>query len=261
MPAETPASPRPYGLKPMVARMGPVYLWARRMRAFTRYLARRPHDVDFSAFGVLPGNGLFLDVGASIGQSALSFRIFNREAPILSLEPLPSHQGDLRFVRRMIRGHRFMNVGAAEKSCRATLYVPMLGSYALPAESSLDRDAAMSVLERLEGEGVGRTRLSLKEVVVDLRRLDELELEPSFVKIDVEGAELEVLRGLHDTLEKCRPVLLIERSERFQQVADLLSADEYRPFAYDPETRRFNEYRGQQTVNVFFLPTDGGGHR
>lgn len=254
MPADAPASPRPYGLKPIVARMGPVYLWARRMRAFTRYLARRPHDADFSAFGVLPGDGLFLDVGASIGQSALSFRIFNREAPILSLEPLPSHQGDLRFVRRVIRGHRFMNVGAAEKSCRATLYVPMLGSYALPAESSLDRDAAISVLERLEAEGVGRTRLSLKEVVVDLRRLDELELDPSFVKIDVEGAELGVLRGLHDTLKKCRPVLLIERSERFDQVVDLLSADDYRPFAYDPETRRFDEYRDQQTVNVFFLP-------
>jgi hypothetical protein len=75
------------------------------------------------------GSGLFLDVGASIGQSALSFRIFNREAPVLSLEPLPSHRSDLRFVRRVIRGHRFMIAGAAEKSCRATLYVPMLGSY------------------------------------------------------------------------------------------------------------------------------------
>jgi FkbM family methyltransferase len=247
-------SASPYGLKPLIARMGPVYRWARRFRALSRYVARRPHDPDFSAFGLLPGDGLFLDVGASIGQSALSFRIFNREAPILSLEPLPAHRNDLRFVRRVIRGQRFMMVGAAEESCRKTLYVPMLGSYELPAESSLSRDDAMAVLERLEAEGASPERLTLKEVAVELRRIDDLELEPSFVKIDVEGAELGVLRGMRETIARSHPALMIERSERFQQAAELLSADGYAPFAYDPETRQFSEYRGQQTVNVFFLP-------
>lgn len=245
---------RPYGFKSAVARIGPVYRWARRMRALTRYLARRPHDADFSAFGVLPGSGLFLDVGASIGQSALSFRIFNRESPILSLEPLPSHRADLRFVQRVIRRHRFLIAGAAEQPGRATLFVPMLGSYELPAESALNRDDAAAVLERLEAEGANPRRLRLKEVVVELRRLDDLALDPSFVKIDVEGAELGVLRGLRETIERSHPVLLIERSERTGQVVDLLDASDYRPFVYDRDAGKFSEYRGQPTVNVFFLP-------
>lgn len=250
---------RPYGFKPFVARMGPVYLWARRMRAVARYAAKRPHDPDFSAFGVLPGSGLFLDVGASIGQSALSFRIFNREAPILSLEPLPSHRGDLRFVRNVIRGHRFMIAGAAERSSTATLYVPMLGSYELPAESSLRRQDAVAVLDRLEAQGTSPKRLWLKEVEVDLRRLDDLDLNPSFVKIDVEGAEMGVLRGMIDTIGRSRPVLMIERSDRFEQVAELLGGDGYQAFAYDPDSREFCAYRDQQTVNVFFLPNGDKG--
>jgi hypothetical protein len=147
-----------------------------------------------------------------------------------------------------------MMVGAAEESCRKTLYVPMLGSYELPAESSLSRDDAMAVLNRLEAEGANASQLSLKEVAVDLRRIDDLELEPSFVKIDVEGAELGVLRGMRETIARSHPALMIERSERFQQAAELLGAEGYAPFAYDPETRRFSEYQGQQTVNVFFLP-------
>lgn len=245
---------RPYSFKPFVARMGPVYLWARRMRAVARYAARRPHDPDFSAFGVLSGNGLFLDVGASIGQSALSFRIFNRESPILSLEPLPSHRGDLGFVRKVIRGHRFMIAGAAERSSTATLHVPMLGSYELPAESSLRRQDAVAVLDRLEAQGTNPKRLWLKEVEVDLRRLDDLELNPSFVKIDVEGAEIGVLRGMSDTIRRSRPVLMIERSDRFEQVAELLNGDGYRAFAYDAEAREFRPYREQRAVNVFFLP-------
>ena len=238
-----------------MARLGPVYRWARRMRALGRYVARRPHDPDFAAVQGIRCDGLFLDVGASIGQSALSFRIFNRDAPILSLEPLPSHRNDLRFVRFVLRKHRFMIVGAAEESRRATLYVPMLGSYELPAESSLSHDDAAAVLERLKKEGADPERLRLKEVEIDLRRLDELELDPAFVKIDVEGAELGVLKGLQETIKRSRPALMIERSERIDQVIELLRADGYRAQVYDSSAGEFDDYQGQPAVNVFFLST------
>lgn len=247
---------RGYNPKATIARLGPAYRWARRSRALARYLARRPHDADFAAFGKLPGSGLFLDIGASIGQSALSFRIFNREAPILSLEPLPGHRDDLRFVGRVIKGHRYMMVGAAEESRAATLFVPMLGSYELPAESSLSRDSAAGVLGRLEAEGVDRKRLTLKEVRVELRRLDDLALDPSFVKIDVEGAELAVLSGLEETLERSRPALMIERSDCFPQVASRLREMSYAPHVYDAPADELRQYDGEETVNVFFLQPD-----
>lgn len=242
-----------YGFKSVVSRLGPVYRWARRLRALGRYVTRRPHDKDFAAFSMIPGDGLFLDVGASIGQSALSFRIFKKAPPILSLEPLPAHRDDLRFVQRIIPRHEFMIAGAAEESRRATLYVPMLGRYELPAESALSRADAEAVLERLKEDGTNPDRLSLKEVEVELRRLDDLQLEPSFVKIDVEGAELGVLRGLSETIAHSRPALMIERSERIDRVVELLEGWGYRAFVYDQDAHAFRRYRGQPTVNVFFL--------
>lgn len=255
MPAQKHSRPQgPSATKLAAARLGPAYRWARRLRAVSRYIARRPHDPDFAAFGQLKGDGLFLDVGASIGQSAFSFRIFNRQAPILSLEPLPSHRNDLRFVRRVIPGHSFIMVGAAEETRQATLYVPMLGKYELPAESSLRRDDAASVLARLETEGIDPKRLRLSEVKVSLRRLDELSLNPAFIKIDVEGAEVEVLQGLQDTIARHRPTLMIERSERIDQVVELLVAGAgYEALIYDAAKDSLLPYEGQSTVNVFFL--------
>jgi FkbM family methyltransferase len=214
---------------------------------------RRPHDPDFAAFGLLPGEGLFLDVGASIGQSALSFRIFNRHSPILSLEPLPSHTGDLEFVGRVLKGHRFLIAGAAEESGEATLYVPKLGTYELPAESSLNRADALAVLKRLESDGADPRRLHLSEVRVALRRLDELGVAPDFVKIDVEGAELGVLRGLRETIAMHHPVLMIERSQRIVEVTELLTVDGYEAFVFDHHGKRFDPYTNQPTTNVFFL--------
>lgn len=244
----------PYRFKSAVARLGPVYRWARRLKALARYLRRRPHDPDFAAFGVLEGEGLFLDIGASIGQSALSFRVFDRDSPILSLEPLPGHRDDLRFVQRILDGHEFMLVGASDHSRRATLFVPTIGRYQLPAQSALNREDAAAVLDTLAAEGAKRRNLSLTEIEVDLRRVDELDLSPAFVKIDVEGAELFVLEGLRETIARSRPAMMIERSESIDAVVELLAGQGYEAKVFDPESRRFSAYTGQDAVNVFFLP-------
>ncbi len=56
---------------------------------------------------------------------------------------------------------------------------------------------------------------SIVQAVVPMRRLDEFNLQDvSFMKIDVEGHELEVLKGAVQLLETQRPTLLIEIEER-----------------------------------------------
>lgn len=132
----------------------------------------------------------------------------------------------------------------------------MRGAYELSAESSLSHDDALAVLKRLEAEGVDPKRLHLNEVEVNLRRLDELNLDPDFIKIDVEGAELGVLQGLHETIARRQPILMIERSDAVDQVVELLGDHGYRPLVYEHATDAFLPFEGQPTVNVFFMPTD-----
>jgi FkbM family methyltransferase len=53
------------------------------------------------------------------------------------------------------------------------------------------------------------------EVTVPTRRLDDYDLDAvGFIKIDVEGHELSVLRGASNTIERHRPVMLIEIEDR-----------------------------------------------
>ena len=48
-------------------------------------------------------------------------------------------------------------------------------------------------------------------------RLDDLDISPSLIKIDVQGSELNVLKGGYNLINKCRPIIIIEIEEHHLQ--------------------------------------------
>ena len=50
---------------------------------------------------------------------------------------------------------------------------------------------------------------------------------PQFMKIDVEGHELEVLEGALETLKKNRPMLILETTRKHEEIASLFRAIDY----------------------------------
>lgn len=231
-----------------------LYLAVRRWFGIGRYLARRPHDPDFGYFARCAGaGGLFLDVGANTGSSALSYRVFDRSSRILSLEPNPMLEPDLRLVRRVIGedfSYRFEAAGAA--AGEFSLFVPSYHGVPLTGEASLDPEEARRnwTAEQL---GIAMEELELEEVAVRVRPVDEHRLSPHAVKIDVEGAEIAVLEGMAATLERSRPVLLIETADPAPAL-ELLAPLGYEAAIYRGDSDEVEPYAGGVTANVLFLP-------
>ena len=228
----------------------------RRSALVGRHLLRRPHEADFAVFALWPERtGLFLDIGGNAGMSALAFRLYDKRSPILSIEPNPLHAPDLKLVKRLIKGFDYRLCGASDEPGTLTLYTPTLNGIALTGEASLSRE---TVVERerpvLEGLGMapGAGPWEIVETTVRVERLDDLALAPAFMKLDVQGWEIPVLRGIERTLAAHHPIVFMENGPHMAEAIEVLRGHGYAPHRYDADGRRLAPYAGEDILNVIF---------
>lgn len=220
-------------LKVALTRYPALYEQSRRPYAVGRFWLGRPHDADYGVFGLFPERrGVFLDVGANAGMSALSFRVYNKACPIVSVEPNPFHEGDLRFVSRLVKPFAYRLWAAGDTDGELTLHVPLYRRVPITAEASLLREQVQSSasLRRHLGTRMDGGDFEIAARTVPVRPLDCLELDTAFVKLDVQGYERRALLGLRRTIARQRPVLLVERPE--PDVDALLTGWGYAPHEY-----------------------------
>lgn len=232
-----------------------LYRGARRGAILARYARKRVHEPDFEFFrGREPG--LLLDIGANAGQSALSFRAVNPGA-ILSIEPNPAHERDLRLAARLIKGFEYRMCAVGAEPGRATLYVPRYGRVELTGEASLLPDDAARGFWVEAHTRAEDADLTLREVDVEVIAIDDLDISPSYVKIDVEGAEMDALLGMERTITEHRPVLMIEGSDTsYPLLRPWLAERGFEAYGYDPATDALFPKGEIPTLNIFFVHED-----
>jgi FkbM family methyltransferase len=216
--------------------------------------AAQVHDADFEAFRAWAGGEVrcILDIGANRGQSAASLHVSFPEAAIHCFEANPIFFPVLDEVAAAIGPRcRIHPYGLGRRTGEFSLYIPWAGGRPWLEESSTR--LGYYELPWVAAKFAERGRLTLQEVRAQIREGDALGLEPQLIKIDVEGAENEVLLGLTETIRKCRPMLLVENSD-WARVTHTLGAMGYRPYRWDAQSLRFVEFSGA-TTNTFYLHT------
>jgi FkbM family methyltransferase len=165
-----------------------------------------------------PRDELALDIGANLGVYA--WHLARLSAGVVAFEPQPGLAASLRdaFGDRV----RVEQAALSDEDGEAVLRVP--------SERMMTGRATIEAANALDG-------FDTREVRVPTRRLDGYGLgRVGFMKIDVEGHELAVLRGADAVLRRDRPSLIVESEDRHRPgaVAELrrtLGEHGYRGFA------------------------------
>lgn len=144
---------------------------------------------------------LAYDVGANIGYVSLALaRHAGERGSVVAFEPLPANLARLRSnLERNREGARVTVVGAAvaDRSGNSEFLVHPSGG--------------MGKLAGVAGrQAEYRGTVSVEQLKLDDWFSDQVGAKPDLVKIDVEGGEGLVLRGMQELLGTARPVLLVE---------------------------------------------------
>jgi FkbM family methyltransferase len=220
------------------------------MAALFRYYGRVIYDRDLLFVRHLGPQPLLIDVGANAGQSALCMAMLRSDARIVSFEANADNIADLAFVRRILGArYSYHQVGLSDRNGSAVLKVPVVGRYPVPGESSFEEfDSEIE-------DRIGKISKTARQEVT-LQTFDSFDLRPHFVKIDVQGHELEVVQGMAATLSACRPVLLLEKGLRFQEIRDYLSGAGYGLCWLDQERDQLIPSQSPEGLNYFAVPRD-----
>jgi len=166
---------------------------------FKWYVEKQDHRLplsksEFTGIEVLKELGskdkVFVDVGAHVGKYAV--RMAKYYGKVIAIEPNPEA---VEVLKKNIELNNVSNVEILNVACGD-----------IEEERILHiRGGSSTFFGKYGGKA---------EVKVKVARLDNLVKKADVVKIDVEGWELNVVRGAKKLIETCKPVFLIEHHEK-----------------------------------------------
>ena len=187
-----------------------------------------------ASLGLAPAT--VVDVGAAEGTFTRTCRQVFPQATYLLVEPLAEFAAALGALQRSAPGMRVRHAAAAVRSGEATLHV------------HADLYGSSLLLER-EGGEVNGTPRTVPAVTVDEIVAAERAAPPFLLKLDVQGAELDVLGGAPRTLAGADlvivEVLLYQAFEGGPQLADVVAF------------MRSNGFAAYDLCGFLYRPLDG----
>ena len=137
------------------------------------------------------GRDLVVDIGANIGLFATRFSTLFRS--VVCFEPVTAVHDCLRLNTQHAENITIHKTGLGDHPGTAMISVPA-------ASANCGQYSMVDFVEDTEATSE----------IVPVQRLDDFDLRPDLIKMDVQGYEPWVLQGATQTLINCSPVLMLE---------------------------------------------------
>jgi FkbM family methyltransferase len=201
-------------------------------------------------------DSIVLDVGANIGFYSLTLSNAIKSGQVYSFEAVPDTYKKLSTnIENSSKNDQVtaFNLGAWNKKEEVT--------FSLPDSDNIGAFTAGSVSG--ESTRTCQATMTTLDSFVEENKLSKVD----FIKMDIEGAELNALKGAHELLEKFKPTILLEvcreTCERFEYTVndlwDLLSQYGYRAFkiGYTPnDSYEIKDFSQINQSNVILTISD-----
>jgi FkbM family methyltransferase len=198
-----------------------IYIFLRRLAPYICKFIDLEEGFSFSKqIRSLSVDYCILDVGSNDGTSIRMFRRYFPLAKIIAVDPITT-------PRFKLRNATLIKAALSDRAGNRKLITPIVKGKQLTQYSSFYREKMISQI--CSDMALQEHEVSTIESEVSFITIDNLGVTPFFIKIDVEGAELEVLKGSLNVIKNYNPVILVEiqNKKSYLEIKELLS-----PYGY-----------------------------
>jgi FkbM family methyltransferase len=173
-----------------------------RKQIYTRYNLFFTNNLKDQEFEVLPhiinNQSVVLDIGANLGEYSYFFQEIIRAKKIIAFEPIPDLFKRLKLLFPSIEAYKY---AVSNQSTKSNLYIPFIASKKYETRAKLD------ILP--ENGETHVDKIQVETISLDVL-FAEISFKIDFIKIDIEGHELQAIRGAKKLIKRDLPVLMIE---------------------------------------------------
>lgn len=167
---------------------------------------------------VLEKDSVFMDVGANVGAYLYTLENHLKPENIFAFEPNPQL---FKRLKRLFPKVNLFSLALSDVSTIAEFKIPVINGEKVHTRGTLqtsikEKNEEKTILQKVEvkplddlvfDEGYIEKGRNAQTDKFNLKKLD-------FIKIDVEGNEMQTLRGAKKTIEKFKPILMVEMEQR-----------------------------------------------
>ncbi|WP_312823000.1 FkbM family methyltransferase [Epilithonimonas sp.] len=151
---------------------------------------------------VLAKDSVFVDIGANVGAYLYTLENHLKPENIFAFEP---NQQLFKRLKRIFPKVNLFSVALSDISTTAEFKIPVINGEKVHTRGTLqtsikEKNEEKTILQKVEVKPLDDLNLNLKKI--------------DFIKIDVEGNEMQTLGGAKKTIEKYQPILMVEMEQR-----------------------------------------------
>ncbi|TLX87462.1 MAG: FkbM family methyltransferase [Thaumarchaeota archaeon] len=175
------------------------------------------HTEDFAKDIILSKGDLFIDCGAYCGMWSLqASKYYNN---IIAIEPTKK---SLKSLRTNLHSNGITNVKVVEAAVSSE---NSLKPFYIWPDGNMGNSLYHEPVTYTRDYGVGAKPIMIRTITID-----SLKVNPTVIKLDVEGSEYDAIIGAKDTISRCHPKLFVEihQPSNQQKILDYLPEYEWK---------------------------------